>query len=249
MKRPAVGRLRGKTRVGRLALWDALLVRLWPGEAADGVLEVGAGERVDTVAALVDAVDGEVTVVELHPRRAEMVRAAGLSVRVLERDGLAGEPLGVGVVRAANVLRQYPVDGVAAAHVGLGGWARDGGVVLEGSCDANGDVGAFHVLRVTAGGVRREGLVFFSSFARGFAPIQLRDWLPRDLRKTVRPDGAMGPFFAEWMRVWRETRAGVPAVDFRRSAAALGCSVVELGDVREGAAAMVWRPEGGVPAG
>ena len=256
MKRaPDVGRLRGKTRAGRLALWDALLTRQWAGMVASGVLEVGAGERADTVLELAAAVDAPLTVMELHPGRVRMLAAAlaaqpGTGQAVALCEGNALQPANeraFGVVRCANVLRQYPPGAVPRAHAGLASRVLSGGVVLEGSCDAGGDVGAFHVLRVTPTAVRRESLVFFSSFQRGFAPIQLRDWLPRDLRKEVRSGGAMQAFFESWMAAWREVRVGQPTEDFRRAAHTLGGEWVDLSAARPGAAAMVWTPPDGVP--
>jgi len=256
MKRePDVGRLRGKTRAGRLVLWDALLGRKWPGLAASGVLEVGAGERADTVLELMATVDAPLTVMELHPGRVRMLAAAlaaqaesRRSVTICEGNALqpADKPA-FGVVRCANVLRQYPKQAIRRAHSGLASRVWPGGVVLEGSCDAGGDVGAFHVLRVTPTAVRRESLVFFSSFQRGFAPIQLRDWLPRDLRKEVRSGGAMQAFFEGWTAAWRQVRGGQPAEDFRKAAHALGGEWVDLSGARAGAAAMIWTPPDGVP--
>jgi hypothetical protein len=248
-----VGRLRGKTRAGRLALWDALLVRLFSDLLAHGVVEVGTGERADTVlelASLLDALGASLVALEVHPNRAAVARAAlaGRGVPVLQADALeAVEGPGRGVVRCANVLRQYPTEMVRMAHAGLASRAQVGGVVLEGSCDAGGDVGTFHVLRVTPTGVKREGVVFFSSFAQGFAPIQMRDWLPRDLRKEVRSGGALQDFFGAWRSAWSAHRVGTPAVDFREAAKVMGVRWVDLSDVRPEAAAMFWEPAGGVP--
>jgi len=252
--RPAVGRLRGKTRAGRLALWDALMVGLFPEPVSRGVAEVGAGERADTLldlAALLGGTGASLAVLEVHPRRAAMAREAlaGHRVAVWETDAL--EPVAVpgqGVVRCANVLRQYPVAMVSSGHEGLGSRVHIGGVVLEGSCDAGGDVGSFHVLRKTEAGLERESLVFFTSFARGFAPIQMRDWLPRDLRHQVRAGGALERFFGAWTAGWAAERTGLPPVDFRSACDALGAQWVDLSDVRSDAAAMVWRPADGVPA-
>ena len=252
-RRPAIGRLRGKTRAGRLALWDALLLELGAAWTTHGVAEVGAGERADTVlelAAVLAGTGASLEVLEVHPQRAAMVRAAlvGRGGTVTRVDAL--EPSAVrqvGVLRCANVLRQYPVAEVPAAHAALASRVVPGGRVMEGTCDAGGDVGAFHLLEVDEAGHKRAALVFFSSFSRGFAPIQLRDWLPRDLRREVRQDGLMQDFFERWTSAWRTARTGVPAEDFRRAAHRLGCRVVDLAAVRPGAAAMVWRPPGGVP--
>jgi hypothetical protein len=153
------------------------------------------------------------------------------------------------LVRCANVLRQYPASEVARAHAALVAHTRIGGVVLEGSCDAGGDVGSFHVLRHGPDGLCREGLVFFSSFARGFAPIQLRDWLPCDLRREVRTGGVMLDLFDQWTRTWKLVRQGHPSTDFRLAAAAMGGvgSHIDLSAVQPGAGAWLWTPAMGVP--
>ena len=75
-KVPQVGRLRGKTRAGRLRIWDALLVRRFLDEVQGGMLEVGVGERPDTLLELADVLGCAPTAVELHPRRVEAARAA-----------------------------------------------------------------------------------------------------------------------------------------------------------------------------
>lgn len=258
--RPAVGRLRGKTRAGRLGIWDAWMVAAWPEHVRAGVVEVGVGDRADTAIELAGAL-GEAArrlwVVELHPQRCAAARpdVEAVGGRVLCADALAGPVAGApppevqgGMVRCANVLRQYPVGDVPRAHRGLAAWVGPGGVVMEGSCDAGGDVGSFHVLTVSPARVERRSLVFFSSFARGFAPIQLRDWLPRDLRREVRADGVMAAHFARWTEAWARTRRGQPGGDFRRAAEAMDMATVDLSAVRPGAAACVWTPAGGVPA-
>ncbi len=251
MKRaPPIGRLRGKTRAGRLRLWDTLLVRLFADAVPAGVLEVGVGERPDTLLELADVLGCAPTAVELHPRRVAAARAA-TPFCIVQADALVppNDARRYGVVRCANVLRQYPAAQVARAHAALVGRTRVGGVVLEGSCDAGGDVGSFHVLRHGPGGPIRTGLVFFSSFARGFAPIQLRDWLPCDLRREVRPGGVMTDLFAKWTRAWKQVRQGVPATDFRLAAEAMGepGRCIDLSEVHPGASAWWWTPERGVP--
>lgn len=249
-RNPAVGRLRGKTRAGRLRLWDAMLEPLFSTACSQGVLDVGVGERPDTLIELAAVLEHVPTAIEVHPRRVAAARAA-TSFPILTGDALQSPsgPERFGLVRCANVLRQYPVDAVEQAHRGLVAHCRPGGVVLEGSCDAGGDVGCFHVLRCEPDGFKRVGLVFFSSFTRGFAPIQLRDWLPRDLRRQVRDGGVMTELFRRWTIAWSAVRQGDAPTDFRRSVDALGepGQLIDLSFTQSGAAAFWWTPEGGVP--
>lgn len=250
---PDVGRLRGKTCAGRLGLWDALCQALFADECALGVVDVGIGERADTTLDLLDWLDAPVTALEVHPRRAELARQtlAGHPVRVLEVDPLttaSRHPVG-GLLRCANVLRQYPVAGVDRAHLGLSAWVHEGGVVLEGSCDKAGHVGAFHILRRSGSGPIREALAFVTDFERGFAPIQLRDHLPRDLRREARDGGCMTVWFDRWTDAWQSTRTGSPRADFVAAAQLLGDDVqlVVFEGLERSGAALVWRPLDGVP--
>ena len=253
MSGPAVGRLRGKTSAGRLRLWDALCAARFPAVCARGVVDVGLGERADTTVELLESLGQPVLALEVHPTRVAWARERrrGRPIEILEVDALlgAGEGPRGGLLRCANVLRQYPVEAVAQAHSALCSWVEEGGIVLEGSCDKEGHVGAMHILQRAAHGPHRRALAFVTDFRRGFAPIQLRDHLPRDLRRQVRPGGCLMDFFARWSAAWQDTRAGDPAEDFRRAAAALGAEVelVELGSEDDPSAALIWSPAAGVP--
>ncbi|MBO84535.1 MAG: hypothetical protein CL927_04200 [Deltaproteobacteria bacterium] len=247
---PEVGRLRGKTRSGRLRLWDGLLALRFADLVEDGVLEVGVGERPDTLRELAAALGRAPTAIELHPRRVASAQAE-TAFEIIEGNALQ-PPTGAaryGLVRCANVLRQYPVSELQRAHAALLAHTTAEGVVLEGSCDAGGNVGCFHVLQRSGGGSPRAALVFFSSFARGFAPIQFRDWLPRDLRREVRADGAMADLFARWTAAWQRVREGDAPTDFRRSVEALVASgpFIDLSHIQSSAAAWMWTPPDGVP--
>ena len=250
---PAVGRLRGKTACGRLRLWDALCQLMYADVCARGLVDVGIGERADTTVELLRWIGAPVVALEVHPVRVEQARArlAGLPVEVLETDALKGASDGPrgGLLRCANVLRQYPVSVVDSAHAALLSWVDDAGVVLEGSCDKAGHVGAMHILAKGREGPVRSALGFVTDFQRGFAPIQLRDHLPCDLRREVRAGGCMADFFVRWTHAWRDHRTGDPATDFRRAAEAMGSDVEvhAFSAADGGGAALLWRPPGGVP--
>lgn len=244
-RRPAVGQLRGRSRPGRLRLWEDALELLWPELLAAGAVDVGVGEDPVTVAEWAVRLGG-LTAVEVHPRRAETARALP-GVTVIEADVLQPpDGASAGVARCANLLRQYPLEAVPAAHASLLRWVQPGGVVAVGSCDREGHVGSFLALRRQESKPSREALVLLTDFARGFAPLQLRDHLPRDLRWSVRPDTPVGRFFSCWTAAWEAVRTGAPRHDGPASAAAVphlqACVLPE-------GCAFVWRPPGGVPAG
>lgn len=243
-RRPAVGRLRGKSQPGRLRLWEDAIAALWPDLLALGAVDLGVGEDPVTAGEWAARLGG-LTAVELHPRRAAAARSVpGLTV--LECDALVPPPgASAGVARCANLLRQYPIPQVPAAHAALVGWVRPGGVVVAGSCDRGGHVGAFVALRRGPRGPSREALVFLTDLTRGFAPIQLRDQLPRELRWSVQPNTPMGTFFSAWTAQWEATRSGHPRADFCAAAALPDCALLDL----PSGWGLVWRPPGGVPAG
>lgn len=244
-RQPAVGQLRGKSRAGRLRLWEDALAHLYGEELVHGAVDLGVGETPVTVAEWAARL-GRLTAVEVHPRRAAAARRLS-GVTVLETDAFA-PPAGAtaGVARCANLLRQYPLEGVAQAHAALAGWVRSGGVVAVGSCDREGHVGSFLVLRRQGDALHREALVLLTDFVRGFAPLQLRDHLPRDLRRSVRPGTPLGAFFSAWMAAWESARQGEPQHDGPASAAAV--PHLEAVALPSGCA-FVWRPPGGVPPG
>lgn len=255
---------RGRTRAGRLARldrflveveWDALVARAGPSPL---VVDVGLGARPDTTlelrAALASRAPGvRVIGVERDAGWAEeAARAAGGLVEV--RTGGFDLPLDDEerpvLVRVLNVLRSYRADEVAPAHAALGSRVLEGGLVVEGSADPGGDRLGAWLLRKTGGALVREGLVLVSGFAHGFAPWQLRDWLPRDVRRGLGPGHPVFDLFAAWHAAWEEVRAQgarTPAEGFVRSLDLLGTRVPDVSPVPSaGGGVLVWRPSGGV---
>ena len=139
-----------------------------------------------------------------------------------------------------NVLRGGPVTETAEAHRALGAPVVNGGLVVEGSCDTDGQVTVAHLLRKRGGELHREGLLFHTTFERGFSPWLFRDWLPSDLRRTTTPGT---PMF-ELLRLWHarfETTLGPLQNRFVESLADLPqLTLWEPGGAR-------WAPLGGVP--
>jgi hypothetical protein len=126
----------------------------------------------------------------------------------------------VRLIRAMNLLRQYPAESVTAIHERLGARLLPGGLLVEGSTDTAGGVLVAHLLRRREDGLHREALLFHTDFSHGFAPVLFRDWLPRDLRRRVHPGEPIHAFFAAWMAAWSEARAEghhEPLASFRES--------------------------------
>lgn len=127
------------------------------------------------------------------------------------------------------------------------------GLLVEGSADATGAVMAAHLLRRGVGeGAElplREALLFHTDFSLGFAPMLFRDWLPRDLRRRVRPGEPIHDFFSAWSAAWQQARTlghTHPPDAFRE--AALGLSARMEGVATDpwllSQGYVVWRPKG-----
>lgn len=123
-----------------------------------------------------------------------------------------------------------------------------GGVAVEGSANPSGDVVSAHLLRRVGDSVRREALMFHTSFAEGFAPVLFRDWLPRDLRRRAKPGEWVFEFFARWTQAWEAVRTADAKASFVASVAELSRrgEPVDVALASEGF--LVWTPDGGVPA-
>ncbi len=114
-------------RAALLAAAEPLVVDL--GYGALPVTTVELASRLRTVRP-----DIRVVGLEIDPQRVATARAANTDVEfALGGFELAGlRPV---LVRAFNVLRQYPVDEVAASWAQLRGRLAPGGLIVDGTCD------------------------------------------------------------------------------------------------------------------
>lgn len=201
--------VRPRTRSGRLAALDAWLVHEVP-ELLDGrgcVVDLGYGLTPVTTEALARAVPG-VRVVGVDRHAGE---SSGVELRVggFETcEALAP----VAIVRAMNVLRGYREEEVEPAREVMRRGMIDGGLLVEGSTDTGGHVLVAHLRR----GDRRE-LLFHTDFTRGFSPWLFRDWLPRDLRRGVKPGTWIHAALTDWDARAKATGASDPRERFERS--------------------------------
>lgn len=243
---------RGKTRPGRLGLLDSWLVACDLGPAPR-VVDVGIGASPETTVELFEALRtrwpaARVLGIDVDPVRVEAAMRAGrpgLSFALRGFDLELERP--ASAIRAMNVLRQYPPEQVSEAHARWGRSLAPGGILLEGSTNRTGDVLACHVLR-RGDELFREALLFGTRGVGGFAPMQLRDVLPRDLRRSCRPDHPLGAFFARWTEAWEHVRTGLePRAAFEASARELARrgESMDLRAVHRGV--IGWAPAGGIP--
>ena len=103
-----------------------------------------------------------------------------------------------------------------------------------------------HVLRRTDDGLAREALLFTADVnrRRGFAPLALRPYLPRDLRWSFREGSPVYDFWLRWTEAWKAARKGDGDV-FRSACEELRIRGDAVDWVDDGL--MVWTPPGGVP--
>ncbi|NBD08715.1 MULTISPECIES: methylase [Corallococcus] len=263
-------RTRGRTAPGRLRALDAylchfeseLLSRNDDAWARAAFVDVGFGEHPWTTlesAVAFRALNPGLPVVgvELDPERAAAAARAHAAPRTHFREGGFALPLApdepARLVRAMNLLRQGPQERIPEAHRAMARALLPGGLLVEGSSDTEGAVLVAHLLRRVAGDDApvREGLLFHTDFSRGFAPLLLRDWLPRDLRRRVRPGEPIHAFFQAWDAAWKAARAAghsAPPEAFAES-------VLRLARTTPGVTpdawllprgGLCWRPPGGI---
>lgn len=261
---------RGKTHQGRLSGLDEVLIFLGHEalclDPSPLIVDVGFGAQAVTTYELWASVrarypSARVLGLEVDPERVALAREQFQSN---EHPGLRFELGGFDspisdacVVRAMNVLRQYSAAEVEPAHRAWGGWLRPGGVLIEGSADAQGDRLSAHWMRREPAGddapalLYREALLFLIGQPPQFAPMMWRDYLPRDWRRAAAPHTAIWGFFMAWTQAWEQVRANAPSPQacFLETARALSMSCDELWwDEGLGAlGALGWRPLGGVP--
>jgi hypothetical protein len=245
---------RGKTRRGRLARLDALILHREralfarnDGEYEDAcVIDVGVGEEPHTTLELAAslatlATRRKLIGVEIDRERFERARRVVIDTTDLRehvelRHGGAGFalPLEHGEralwVRAMNLLRGYSEDAACVAHATLATSLVPGGVLVEGSGSPEGGVLCAHLLRrgESDGALHREALFFVTDFSQGFAPQIFRDRLPRDLRKHAKFGGVLHPFFEGWQASFVEARGHTgqaPRTLFEESARRLAMRV------------------------
>lgn len=252
---------RGKTQPGRLALLDRyLILREWQliqrGEGA--VVDVGFGEHAYTTAEMSRRFrelnpELDVVGVEADPDRVDRARDSYPDIDFVA----GGFPLAGSVdesarlVRAMNVLREYHPSNALDAYADWSEPLLAGGLLVVGSSDKMGDVMTALLMRKTDEGLVRESLLFLTTFERGFGPWMFRDWLPRDLRRSVDEGDAVYSMLEQWHASFEDARAAG-----HQAPKLLFCDAGErLADQREdvdwdwlcGGAFLEWSPVGGVP--
>jgi hypothetical protein len=251
--------MKGRTARGRLRAVDAFLIEreraLISARGPAPFIDVGFGEEpVTTIdsAESFHALNSELVVIGIEADVQRALLAASSDrpplLRFVRGDfALLALLPRARLIRVMNVLRSHREEDVDAIHALLGNALVDGGLAVEGSADPVGDIVVAHLLRRSGELLRREALLFHTTFAFGFAPVLFRDWLPRDLRRRSKPGQWVHAFFGRWTSAWEAVRSADPHASFV-------ASVEELhrrGEPVDGSLAargfMCWRPPDGVP--
>ena len=128
-----------RVRNALLAAADPLVVDLGYGALPVTTLELAA--RLRTVRP-----DARVVGLEIDPERVRTAQSAAGNGVEFARGGFELAGLRPVLVRAFNVLRQYPVEAVPEAWATLQGGLAPGGLIVDGTCDELGRLGCWVLL-------------------------------------------------------------------------------------------------------
>jgi hypothetical protein len=134
----------------------------------------------------------------LPSRNSEMdFRLGGFNLPLKEGEQAA-------VIRAMNVLRQYPEIEYMPSVTKLGSYLVTDGILLEGTSDPQGRLMAFNLYRKQPQGLRYSGLVFSVRPLPTFSPRDLQAILPKNLIHHVEPASPLDRFFGDWETCWHQ---------------------------------------------
>ena len=221
LKKPLGLPTRGKTAANRLrptdtflALCHAEFVRTLPGLYVD----LGYGETPQTTlesAARLRRINADLRLlgVEIDPVRVAAAQSAagpGLEFRL----GGFNLPLHAGeraaVIRAMNVLRQYPEGEYRPSIEILAQFLCEDGLLLEGTSDPPGRLMVFNLFRRAGKEILCDGLIFSIRLRHPFSPRDLQAVLPKNLIHHAEPGSPLDRFFGDWEACWRRAFRRAP---------------------------------------
>jgi hypothetical protein len=139
--------------------------------------------------------------VEIEPERVEAAQEHATENMVFRLGGfnlpLNGQK--ARLIRAMNVLRQYPEEEAQPAHALLVDQLTPGGLLVEGTSSPFGRRIVVNLLRRGPdGGVRLEGILFSLNFREGTSPDLFPSVLPKQLIHRHVPGEWIFEFFERW---------------------------------------------------
>ena len=215
--RSLVGRpTRGKTAPERLRRADVLcdLLRL-PPSRSPLVVDVGFGAdavtTLETFRRLRTRCDSlRIIGVEIDRERVEAALPHAQPGKVDFRLGGFDLPLLVGerpgLIRAMNVLRQYPEAEYDSARRLLMTSLCEGGVLLEGTSSPSGRLLTANLWRRVDGGDRHDGVVLSVNLQRPWTPRELQTVLPKNWIHRCAPSSEIDRWFGDWDHIVSDLR-------------------------------------------
>jgi hypothetical protein len=216
-KKPLGLPTRGKTAPNRLRPTDTYLALCYPSflRTAPGVfVDLGFGETpattLESATRLRRLNPGlRLVGVEIDPARVAAARplsGAGLDFRLGGFNLPLGESEPAAVIRAMNVLRQYPESEYAASIAMLVRSLVENGLLLEGTSNPPGALMVFNLYRRVGDALAVDGLIFFARLRHPFQPRSLQAVLPKNYIHHAEPGSALDSFFADWENCWQRAR-------------------------------------------
>jgi hypothetical protein len=251
-KKPQGHPTRGKTAPNRLRPTDTYLALCYGGilRRLPGLyVDLGFGESPQTTLETAGRLrrlnpDLRILGVEIDPARVAAAReysGPGTEFRL----GGFNLPLEAGecaaVIRAMNVLRQYPEQAYRASIDELTARLCPEGLLLEGTSDPPGRLMVFNLYRRTGGASVCEGLVFSVRLRHPFSPRDLQAVLPKNYIHHAEPGGTLDRFFGDWERCWRRAFRQSPRDARRRFLLAARALSKECGHPVDGRSSLLAR--------
>jgi hypothetical protein len=234
-KKPIGLPTRGKTAPNRLRPTDSYLALYYPDylrSLAGVYVDLGFGETPSTTVETAVRLrrlnpNLKIVGVEIDPERVAAAKAwagPGMDFRLGGFNLPLGEGESAAVIRAMNVLRQYPEGEYAGSIAVLSQSLGEGGLLLEGTSDPPGRLMAFNLFRREGGNLACDGLVFFARLRHPFEPRLLQAVLPKNHIHHAPPGSALDRFFGDWEQCWRRARG--PSADDPRLRFALAARLL-----------------------
>jgi hypothetical protein len=216
-KKPLGLPTRGKTAPNRLRPTDSYLALCYPDylrSLPGAYVDLGFGQSpattVETAFRLRRLNPGlKIIGVEIDPERVAAAqpwaglgtdfRLGGFNLPLVEGERVA-------VIRAMNVLRQYPEGEYAGSIAMLAHSLSEGGLLLEGTSDPPGRLMAFNLFRREGENLACDGLIFFVRLRHPFQPRSLQAVLPKNHIHHASPGSALDRFFGDWEKCWQRAR-------------------------------------------
>lgn len=220
-----VRQTRGKTKPNRHSLWLTWFAEQYNQRepfSDRSIIDLGYGEKPYSVLELHEASRGfdsppSIIGVESANHRHQQALAEGhpeISFILDENVDFSRYRPPPKLIRALNVLRQYPPHEVAAIRRGWLSTSPGDVLLTEGTTDRDGDTLAMWCQSHEAPST----LVFGVTGRRGFAPDQLRAVLPNDLRWLHPKPMWLERLFEDWTLAWATTDSTKDPLDrFTRS--------------------------------